>query len=358
MQLDELLKRAGWRQKDDRWRSSSSTYRVHAEAVPVSWERSVAPFLAKAILHARQLTAPGIESIAALELKRATPLIDRRLADFVGEVAPGQAWILYDRDGRVFPHVASAPELKTVAEVPRLTVQPAERRHTSLFSDLNQWLLKVLLAPALPERLLTAPRLPLRNATALAAVAKVSPAGAARFVDALESEDQLDRRFGDLRVARPLELLKRWRDRLADARSHPSRRDVGAVSVRGPFDLRLLAMSARAFEAPGLVLRLHTACAELGLGHVQGATPAAWVSALEPRVLEPLGLVIADDRERVDVMLCVPTYPESAWRGAVRSGAPTSDVIQCWLDMSHHRLRGEEQADFLWRRVLEPAFRS
>lgn len=356
--LQHFLKKSGWRQKKELWSSPTGTYRVHEEDAPGTWDRSLAPFLAKAILHARSSTPPNVEPVAALEVKRATPLTDERLERFVAEVAPGQSWILLDKQGRVFPHVSSAPNLRSVA-ANQVTIEPAApspRSRTTLFSDLNQWLLKVLLAPQLPEKLLSAPRRSIRNASVLAEVADVSTAAAARFVQALDAENHLDLRFGDLRIARPLELLTQWRDRM----NHPARQEAGAVLARPGADVRLLAELAaqRNVERPPMVLRLLSACTALGLGHVSGAQPTVWVPSLDARQLEPLGLVIDSSSSRIDLALAVPRFPESIYRALPSSGAPATDIIQCWLETSHYRLRGQEQADFLWRRVLEPSFSS
>lgn len=107
-----------------------------------------------------------------------------------------------------------------------------------------------------------------------------------------------------------------------------------------------------------MVLRLLSACTALGLGHVSGAQPTVWVPSLDARQLEPLGLVIDSSSSRIDLALAVPRFPESIYRALPSSGAPATDIIQCWLETSHYRLRGQEQADFLWRRVLEPSFSS
>jgi hypothetical protein len=94
---------------------------------------------------------------------------------------------------------------------------------------------------------------------------------------------------------------------------------------------------------------------------VSGAVPLVWTPSLDTGRLEALGLVVSQAEQRADVVLRVPRYPESLFRGVVlpRSGSdPATDVIQCWLDTSHFRVRGQEQADFLWRRVFKPAFSS
>ena len=317
-------------------------------------------FLAQAILRARATTPNRTENVAALRVKRASPLMDQRLERFVSEVAPGQSWILFDADGRVFPHVQRAPELtQSAADIPVRppSTQPVRRQH-SFFTDLNQWMLKVLLAPFLPEKLLAAPRgRTIRNASTLAEAAGVSLPAAARFVRGLDAEAQLDTRFGDLRVARPLELLTAWRDRMG----HPARQEAGVTSVRGSLSLdALLGIAALHAEPPAkrpLVLGLHHACAALGYGHVAGMTPVVWTDSLKPERLESHGLVVTAAGQPADLVLRVPRYPESLFRGAVKPGGPpATDIIQCWLDVSHYRLRGQEQADFLWRRVLKPAF--
>ena len=59
----------------------------------------------------------------------------------------------------------------------------------ALFSDLNQWMLKVLLAPELPDTLLSAPRGRYRNASQLAAAANVSVMSAFRFVRSCSWKD-------------------------------------------------------------------------------------------------------------------------------------------------------------------------
>lgn len=357
--LDAFLKRAGWKPQASAWASRSGRqYRVLEEVAPGAWDRSVAAFLAKAILQVRARASPDVETVAALKVKRASPLTDGRLARFVEEVAPQQSWILLDAEGRVFPHVASAPELSDAAtkHVVQASKPPAPKQQQSLFTDLNQWMLKVLLAPHLPERLLTAPRArPPRNASTLAAVADVSLPAATRFLHALDAEGQLDTRFGDLRVARPLELLPRWRDRMG----HPARRELAATAVRGDFNLGLFASVSRLFgqRQPPFVLGLHSACAALGLGHVVGSVPVVWTSSLDTAHLEQLGLVPVESAQRFDVVLRVPRYPQALFRGVVSpNGTPVTDILQCWLDTSHHRIRGQEQADFLWRHALKPAF--
>lgn len=61
-----------------------------------------------------------------------------------------------------------------------------------LFSDLNQWMLKVLLAPGIPESYLSAPRSHYEGASQLAAAAGASVMSAFRFVEQFTVLDGCD----------------------------------------------------------------------------------------------------------------------------------------------------------------------
>jgi len=63
----------------------------------------------------------------------------------------------------------------------------------NLFSDLNQWMLKVLLSEDIPESLLSAPRAHYENASQLAHAAGVSVMSAFRFVRQLSQDGFLER---------------------------------------------------------------------------------------------------------------------------------------------------------------------
>ena len=73
-------------------------------------------------------------------------------------------------------------------------------------------------------------------------------------------------------------------------------------------------------------------------------------------LLESLDLVPAAPGERVEVFVREPVFPEALFRGMVLAGqVPVADVLQCWLDVANHPVRGAEQAEHLWKRVLEPS---
>lgn len=335
-------------------------------------DRHVAGLLAQALLEAAAV-AHSLDAtpVAVVILKRVSPINHDRVERFVERVAADRGWILADEEGRFFPHIPGDTTLRQINVESQSSPASSGPTRINLFTDLNQWMSKVLLAPQLPEKLLNAPRAPIRNATLLADVARVSIPVAARFVRALDVEGFLDTSHGDLRIANPARFLNTWVSSLNSARLHPYRRDVSARFVRGPssneFAATVLRQHATLEDVPSLhpgsapefwmMGGLFTACDALELGHVVGTPPTIVVPSLDRDVLKIRGIVLDAHAAEASFLLRVSTYPESVRRGSVvASGMRVTDVIQCWLDASLYHLRGEEQASFIWRRALGPAF--
>src|SRR5947208_9644587 len=81
----------------------------------------------------------------------------------------------------------------------------------NLFSDLNQWMLKILLANEIPEDLLNAPRIDCRSGAELAEAAGASAMSASRFLQQLRKEGFLDEDSQRPRLVRRRDLFERWR---------------------------------------------------------------------------------------------------------------------------------------------------
>jgi len=237
-----------------------------------------------------------------------------------------------------------------------------------LFSDLNQWMLKVLLAPRMPESLLSAPRGHYQGASQLAAAANVSVMSAFRFVEELSKEGFLESGEGSMRLVRLEELLNRWQaasqrrvlevptrwilhkgeKALRSAlRSYQSRERMSARDPNG------LVLSPR----PRICLGLFEAAEVLGVGFVRGVPPYIYVERPNAAVLQELGLSENAEGKEADVYVRVPGNRESVFRGLVeKNGVPVCDILQVWLDVGQHAARGKEQADIIWRKNLAPAF--
>ena len=281
----------------------------------------------------------------------AAPKIGARAAEqvlrFAAEYVPAAAVGVIDFSGlRLFrgPHL----EGLNADQPPVRGRRPAVRREpTNLFSDLNQWMLKVLLAPELPEHLLAAPRGRYRSASQLARAADVSVMGAFRLVEQLRRDGFLDSSAGDLRLVRREELFSRWQAAV-------SARPVNEIPVRFLLRGALKEEMRRIVKREPACLALYAAADALRLGFVHGVPPHVYVRRLDAESRATWkNMVPAARGEEPDAIIRQASAPESVFRARVVAGdVPVSDVLQVWLAVSSHPSRGAEQANLIRRRVL------
>lgn len=240
-----------------------------------------------------------------------------------------------------------------------------------LFSDLHQWMLKILLAPSIPEHLLSAPREQYQNGSQLAKAASVSVMSASRFIRQLANEGFLDERKDCLRLVRIEELLKRWVSaNLRKGREIPARWIIrgGKGQLKSAIQNYISwqkTWSQKDIQSLGPPIGRETArvCVGvfaasdlLGYGFVHGVGQHIYLDRIEPEALSKLGLSLECDATSPDVFIRIPENHESVFRAVVKYDAvPVSDVLQVWLDVSHQPERGQEQAEQIWKRVLAPS---
>jgi len=360
----DLLRRAGWKVKrppaggelrpDLLAQRGGHTYAIDVKSAPEGRRDRLLPLLAQAILQARAIAARSPESLAPLAIVGAERVSETLVGDlerFVQQYAPDAAVGLVDMEGFQW---FRGPGLDPSMNAPRgraerrLRVRAREGAASHLFSDLNQWMLKVLLAPKIAPDLLHAPRGEYRNASQLAAAANVSVMSAFRFVRQLRLDGFLDESSSILSLVRLDDLLRRWQaESLRPARDIPLRWILRGDPARQLHD-------ALRANVP-CCLGLFAAADALGLGFVHGVAPFVYLERLEPGVLDRLGLSLEAPGDAPDVYVRVPAARESVFRGAVRrNGVPVSDAVQVWLDASAYPARGAQQADLIYRRVLRP----
>jgi hypothetical protein len=360
-QVIEILERGGWKLIRERGhgplrpdivaQKGKQRLVIEVKAAREGRRDRVIPLLAQAILQAQaQARAlPGSpRPVAILVVADPSPALFGAVEAFardyaqdvgVGIVAPGGARRFFDPALDHLNHLAAPPRAVPREPVPHL------------FSDLNQWMLKVLLAPHLPPELLAAPRGEYRNASELASAANVSVMSAFRLVRQLEQGQHLESSDQGMRLVRLDDLFHRWRA--------AAMRSVREMPVRWILPGAASRRVRSALDAGGndACLGLFAAADALGLGHVHGVAPHLYMSSRAHLPLKHLGLRQASPDEAPDAFLRPLSASASIMRGAVvRDGLRASDVLQVWLDVQSHPSRGREQADFIWRRVLGPAF--
>jgi hypothetical protein len=330
------------------------------------------PLFALAALQARKQArdvqasepqGPAARPLAVIVSPRMSESIVDHLKELAIDLAPDVAFGAVSLEGfRYFSHPGLS-ELNARAE-PR--PKAAAIAHSSnWFSDLNQWMLKVLLAPRVPQNLLAAPHGEYRNVSELAKAAGVSIMSAFRFARQLRGANFLEDSGDRIRLARIGELLELWQAaNQRPGREYAARWILGArrddrlaAAVREYVRQPVGSKQRRASHELPLCLGLFAAAERLGLGFVHGASPHLYVASPDHGVLRQLGLALAEQGEPADVIIRFARRSGSVFRGAVQvDGVPVADVIQVWLDVQNHPARGRRQADEIRRRVLAPLF--
>jgi hypothetical protein len=321
------------------------------------------PLLSQAILQAGAAArassgqAVPLAVVAARSIPRSAA---DGLASFLSEVAPDAAVGIVDREGfRRF--VGSG--LETLTAAPTRSKRRQKLRvpdSANLYSDLNQWLMKVLLAPLVPEDLLQAPRGEYRNASELAAAANVSVMSAFRLLRQLRQEGFLDDESEPLRLIRRQELMLRWQAAYLRPMPELSLRWIDPV-ISGrqlPAALRAYHDNSSSRSAPRACLGLFAAAECLGYGSVQGIPPVFYLENLDRDILGMMGFSPDGAEYSPDLFVRVPLLQKSIFDAAVpRDGVPTADIIQVWLDVSSHPARDDGQVNEIRRHALAQIFK-
>jgi hypothetical protein len=307
----------------------------------------VTAVFAQALLEARFIARRHQARPAVLIwVKTASSSLVRKLMDFHDQYAEGEAFGLISDDGLRYLHFPGVQREVTgqSPHVNRRTLLGSSQSRL-VFSDRTQWMLKLLLAPEIPESLLTAKREHYRTAADLARAAGVSAMTASRFVNALIEKGFLDKSSPHLNLVMRRKLADLWKA------SYKNQQDPVPVKFLLPGPPAALTEKLLQKHQPSF-LGLFAAAEALAVGHVRGVPPYVYVYQLEAashwKELKP-----ARDGEKPDLLLQQIRFPQSIGTGAVqRKGIYVTDILQVWLDVSAHPARGAEQAAELEHGIL------
>ena len=303
--------------------------------------------LAAGVLALQRMNTAANIPLVVIVTRRFADRAEQAAENFMTTYAPGVGWCLLARDGKLCLEVS---ELGLhIRERSEGRPDPPRATTSSLFTDLNRWLLKVLLLRTAPSSSWGGPRAawPCRNPTELHRVASVSVETAHRFTRTFEAADFLRRAPEGLRVVRPGVLFEQW---LHDERARPP----GRIPARGLYgsidrnDLLLMLQASGVRQALGG----YTACAELGLLHAMQQQLDVHIDTEPAQALLIMELEACEPRD-AQVWIVRSRYRESVFRGATETdGWPVVDELQAALDVVQDPGRGNEQARFIMDRML------
>jgi len=376
-----IFKKAGWRvrrhpaigdlQADLLLESADKRYVVEVKGLSEGRSDRLLPLLAQAILQAQAFARrfpEAAQPLAVVAARRVPPSVVEHLIRFAARYAPDVSIGVIDLEGlRAFVGAG----LERLNERPRRRKPEPMRtsqRLPDLFSDLNQWMLKILLGQRLPAALIAVPRQPIRNASELAGVAAVSVMSASRFLHQLANQGFLEEGAEELQVVRVGELLDRW---ISANRNTAQELPARWIIRKGPAQIisavreylsPIETSPAKTNKArigpireglPRCCVGLFSAADALGFSLVHGVPPHIYLERVTPDALLRLGVTIGQSDRPPDLYIRVPANREAIFRSCVsRERIQVADILQVWLDVSTHPKRGREQALEIQRQVL------
>ncbi len=312
------------------------------------------PLLSHAILQARLRAKQSGDAlpVAVVAAPRIPASVAAQICDFGEQYASDAGIGVIDSEGLRSFRGFGLEGLNAAPSHPRRKLARAPRL-PDLFSDLNQWMLKIMAGQHLSRALISIPEAPVRNATQLAGLAAVSVMSASRFVRHLSERGFLDRDEEALRLVRLDELFDLW---VAANRGAIDEIPARWIIRKGPDQVRsALRNYAASNGEPRCCLGLFAAAGALGCGFVEGAPSHIYLERLTQGALDRIGVTIDRSGNPPDLYIRIPANREAVFRACVScDGIPVSDILQVWLDVSTHPTRGKEQAREIWRKVLKP----
>ncbi len=313
---------------------------------------------ALAVVHALSsvLLQTDESQLALVSAPEVTRAVETQLEKFVAEHASERAWGFVDDAGDarlVIPEYDLDERKRNViveagAARIALTTHPGSvtvGRNQSLFTDLNQWLLKVLILNHAPPEVWDRPRLELRGPADLSRTdwVDVSQGKAYQFAHTLKDMGYLVWKRGVFRLVEVERLLDSW---LAVARSQrPYRTPVR--SLMGDDVRRVFESNSTQYAFAGAL-----AAETYGLRHVSESIEEVYVFDAIDELMEEAMLEVCEDT-RATFYLIRPTDRAAVERAVqLRENHRVVDLIQVALDSSRRRARGPEQADFVVSEIV------
>ena len=232
------------------------------------------------------------------------------------------------------------------------------------FSDLDQWLIKVLiLSPiGMESHLWGGPKGYAENAFQLSKLAGVSQMPANLWAQAMESSGYLKRIGRKNMIPLRIEaLIEEWigRYRFSDNNIYPFR-SMFPVSNHDAFIGELFEEIKLNGEKLGeLGIAAHLACKLHEVKHSSARSIHIYCREDIHNVARILKLVPSEEERKADLFLVEPKYPKSVFGGVLKKKElPVCDILQCYLDLYYLPDRGREQAAIVYENIISQIIKS
>lgn len=282
---------------------------------------------------------PGEHLLIVVHVPRFGDRSESRVMSFMSRCAPSFGWALTDDAGGYVIHL---PTLNLHGHRARRSKVVALTPPRRLFTDLQRWLLKVLLYATSPFGSALGVVRP-ANPSAWSKIAAVSHQTAYSLARNLSDRGLLTQSAEGLSLTDPAHLLEDW---LHEDTLYPAPRVWvrDALRSRSPQEI---------FRAESSVIGSYQAAKAHGLLRITGS-PMAEIHVRGPlrELLAHHQLVRVEPRD-ADFALIRSPHPESVFRAAIKQqGLRVSDPLQAALDCVASPARGREQAEFIIERIL------
>lgn len=354
--------RLGWRldwkaagsKSDATLRAGDRRYRVVLNLRAVARGPELCAALADAALRAMKgadrAAKAKAQPLAVVAAPRLSADMCQQLRAYADEYLPDLAWGAFDLESAwCFP---ALDQWRVPASRRRASGSPSRQTAVAAdpFSDLGQWLAKVLLAPEVPESWLSASRHEVCSRRELARQAEISLHSTQRWLAAVRQLGFLvDAPNSPLHLMRRNEFLEHWASAamLRKPQEWRVRRMVGRSAVDAVHELA-------AQHPDRFTLGLLSACNALGVGVVLGAPEHLYFHDPDRRSLNlaEFGLVSAPEGGPGSFVIRRPRAAQSLLRGRVkRDSVWCADILQCYVDLLQYPVRGMEQCSAILDRL-------
>ena len=232
------------------------------------------------------------------------------------------------------------------------------------FSDLDQWLIKVLLLSPLDmaSQFWGGPKGYAENAFQLSKLSGVSQMPANLWAQAMEYSGYLKRIGRKKMIPLRIEaLIEEWigRYRFSDNNIYPFR-SMFRVSNYDAFIGELFEEIRLNSEKLGeLGIAAHLSCKLHEVKHSSAKSIHIYCREDIHNVARILKLVPSEEERKADLFLVEPKYPKSVFGGVLKKKEiPVCDILQCYLDLYYLPDRGREQAAIVYENIISQIIRS